>query len=229
MVLAACCDGRAAVVDGIVAIARSSRTRGDDAQVAAADEIWALHDQRSFLDRAAARWFACRDQGPLNDPRFSAIPNGGISKQRCQLRNQRRDDPVGGWRCETVASTHMREIVISTSSRPLSAGWRRIDRSTTPLRARRSQRPARAPRFDATTGWQDTRSESTDLSGRDGSFVTWATSTSSFGWMARRIVGTAACPILNEPGVRQTTSERARWRTNLSRRTTETPYLRDSS
>jgi len=71
----------------------------------------------------------------------------------------------------------------------------------------------------SSSGWQDTLSESTDLSARDGSFITWSTSTPDSGLVARRIVGTVACPILNETGFHQTTSERARWRTNLFRRT----------
>jgi hypothetical protein len=80
------------------------------------------------------------------------------------------------------------------------------------------------------SGWQDTLSESTDLSARDGSFITWKTSTSDFGWMARRIVGTVACPTLNESGTCHTTSERARWRTNMSSQGgPHRPHLRDSS
>jgi hypothetical protein len=70
------------------------------------------------------------------------------------------------------------------------------------------------------SGWQDTLSESTDLSARDGSFIAWSTSTPGSGLVARRIVGTAPCPILNETGYRQTTSGRVRWRTNLSRAAT---------
>lgn len=70
-------------------------------------------------------------------------------------------------------------------------------------------------------GWQGTPSESTDLSAREGSFLTWSTSTphtASRRVVARRTVGMAARPTLNEPGIRQTTSERARWRTGMSQR-----------
>ncbi|MGE5737768.1 MAG: transposase [Betaproteobacteria bacterium] len=81
------------------------------------------------------------------------------------------------------------------------------------------------------TGWQDTLSESTDLSARDGSFIAWTTSTPGLGWVARRTVGMASCPTLNETGAhRRTTSERARRRTNMSG--TYAPlwtYLRDNS
>ena len=67
-------------------------------------------------------------------------------------------------------------------------------------------------------GWQDTLSESTDLSARDGSFVAWRTSTPDSVAVARRNVGTAPCPTLNETSTRWTKSERARSRTNMSSR-----------
>ncbi len=71
-------------------------------------------------------------------------------------------------------------------------------------------------------GWQGTLSESTDLSAREGSCLTWPTSTPDTAprivAVARRTLGTAASPILNEPGIHQTTSERARWRTEMSPR-----------
>jgi len=65
-------------------------------------------------------------------------------------------------------------------------------------------------------GWQDTLSESTDLSARDGSFITWPMSTPGSVRVARRNVGTASCATLNETGSRQTTSERTRVRTDRS-------------
>jgi hypothetical protein len=73
-------------------------------------------------------------------------------------------------------------------------------------------------RSDPYQGWQGTPSESTDRSAREGSFLAWSTSTPDSVAVARRIVGTAACPILNEPGACQTTSVRARWRTDMSPR-----------
>ncbi|HEX5059469.1 MAG TPA: hypothetical protein VFV99_08925 [Kofleriaceae bacterium] len=79
-------------------------------------------------------------------------------------------------------------------------------------------------------GWQDTLSESNDLSARDGSFIAWTTSTSDPVAMARRNVGTASCSTLNEPGSRQTTSERARVRTDRSTKyVPRWTYLRDTS
>ena len=78
-------------------------------------------------------------------------------------------------------------------------------------------------------GWQDTLSESTDRSARDGSFIAWSMSTPDSVAVARRIVGTASCSTLNETGYRQTTSERARVRTNTSTYGPPRSYLRDSS
>jgi hypothetical protein len=66
-------------------------------------------------------------------------------------------------------------------------------------------------------GWQDTLSESTDLSTRDGSFVAWSMSAPDSVEVARR---TSARHRV-QPGMRlapcQTTSERARVRTDMSR------------
>jgi hypothetical protein len=65
-------------------------------------------------------------------------------------------------------------------------------------------------------GWQDTLSESTGLSARDGSYIAWATSTPDSVVVARRNAGMAACSTRNETGFRRTTSERMRWRTRRS-------------
>ena len=78
-------------------------------------------------------------------------------------------------------------------------------------------------------GWQDTLSESNDLSARDGSFVAW-TSTPDVVAVARRNVGTAACPTLDETGACQTTPERARTKADMPRRYARPwTYLRDTS
>lgn len=83
-------------------------------------------------------------------------------------------------------------------------------------------------------GWQDTLSESTGLSARDGSLVAWSMPTpasdplGSVVAVARRNVGTAACSTLNETGSRRATSERTRWRTNISPKY-ELSYFWDNS
>ena len=87
----------------------------------------------------------------------------------------------------------------------------------------------RALRFSY-EGWQDTLSESTDLSARDGSFVAWTMSTPDCVEVARRNVGRASCSTLNETGMCRTTSDRARGRTNMSREYgPRWTYLRDTS
>nr|MDQ3295331.1 transposase [Myxococcota bacterium] len=87
----------------------------------------------------------------------------------------------------------------------------------------------RALRSTASTyqGWQGTLSESTGLSARDGSFVAWSTPTPDSVVVARRNVGMAACSTLHETGIRRTTAERARWRTNTSPYDPRS-YLRDN-
>jgi hypothetical protein len=79
------------------------------------------------------------------------------------------------------------------------------------------------------SGWQDTLSESTDLSAREGSFLTWWTSTSDPVATARRIVGLAPHPTLDEPDFCRTTSDRVRRRTNTSSKYDFRSYLRDVS
>lgn len=78
-------------------------------------------------------------------------------------------------------------------------------------------------------GWQDTRSESTDLSAREGFSLAWPMSTPDFVPVARRTVGMAPRPILDETGFCRTTPVRARTRTNLASRYDLRTYLRDSS
>jgi hypothetical protein len=78
-------------------------------------------------------------------------------------------------------------------------------------------------------GWQDTRSESTDLFAREASCPAWRTSTPENTPVARRTAGTAAGPNRNESGSRQTTSERARWRTDLTHDSSPLGDLWDSS
>jgi hypothetical protein len=78
-------------------------------------------------------------------------------------------------------------------------------------------------------GWQDTQSESTGLSAREGfSLVGW-TSTPDSVAVARRTVGMAPCPTLDETGSRQTTPDRAQMRTNMAHKYDFLSYLRDNS
>ena len=82
------------------------------------------------------------------------------------------------------------------------------------------------------SGWQDTLSESTDLSAhgaREGSFLTWRTSTPDPVAVARRTVGMAPYPTLDETGFRQTKPDRAWTRTNLAHKYDLASSLRDNS
>jgi hypothetical protein len=82
-------------------------------------------------------------------------------------------------------------------------------------------------------GWQDTLSESTDLSAHEGSSLTWSTSTPDTALrivaVARRTVGWAPYPTLDETGASRTTPDRGRMRANLSRTYDLASCLRDSS
>ena len=78
-------------------------------------------------------------------------------------------------------------------------------------------------------GWQDALSESTGLSAREGSFLAWWTPTPDSVAVARRIVGMAPCPTLDETGFRQTTPDRAQMRTNMAHKYDLLSYLRDNS
>ena len=78
-------------------------------------------------------------------------------------------------------------------------------------------------------GWQDTPSESTDLSAREGSSLSWSTSTPDPVAVARRTVGKAPCSTLDETGLRQTTPDRARVRTDMFHKYDRWSYLRDTS
>lgn len=67
--------------------------------------------------------------------------------------------------------------------------------------AARSALPAiRRAVHEPLSGWQDTLSESTGLSAREGSFLAWWTSTPDLVAVARRTVGTAPCSTLDEIG-----------------------------
>jgi len=78
-------------------------------------------------------------------------------------------------------------------------------------------------------GWQDTLTESTDLSAREGSFLAWSTSTPDPVAVARRTVGMARGPTLDETGLGQTTPDRAPTRTNMAHKYDLLSYFRDTS
>ena len=78
-------------------------------------------------------------------------------------------------------------------------------------------------------GWQDTLPESTGLSAREGSCLTWSTSAPDPVAVARRTVGMALRPTLDETGLHQTKPDRAWTRTNMAYKYDFLSYLRDTS
>jgi hypothetical protein len=131
---------------------------------------------------------------------------------QCGLRGDR----------DTVAAVLASFVVFGSSGTPSSA--------TVDYVAAASALPAiRSAVSMSYAGWQDTLSESTDLSAREGSFLTWWTSTPDPVVVARRSAGTALCPTLDEIGLGQTTPDRAWTRTGMFSRYKIRSYLRDKS
>jgi hypothetical protein len=127
---------------------------------------------------------------------------------------------------DAVAAVLASFVVFGESGQPASA---RVDYAATAAAL-----PAIRAALSTSSfwGWQDTLSESTDLSAREGSSLTWSTSTpdtASRTVVARRTVGWVPCPTLDETGARRTTPDRARMRTNLPLPYDFASYLRDSS
>lgn len=131
---------------------------------------------------------------------------------------------------DAVSATLAACVIVVERGRPSSA-------TLDPALARRLLDAAqtRSVLFDtlpySLNGRQDVRSESTVHSARDGWFVAEKGPSPDFVVVARRIVGTASFPTLDERGGigRLTTLDRARMRTNLSRSRVDSARLRDSS
>jgi len=130
----------------------------------------------------------------------------------CQLTGDR----------DAVAAVLASFVVVEPRDQPSAA---RVDYAASTAALSEIRSALRSPY----QGWQDTLSESTDLSARDGFFVTRWTSTPDPVVVARRTVGMASCSTRNEIGLRRTTSDRARARTNMSREYVRWTDLRDSS
>jgi hypothetical protein len=124
---------------------------------------------------------------------------------------------------DAVAAVLASFVVLPERDEPSSA---RVDYDASIEALAEIERVLRSPY----EGWQDTLPESNDLSAHDGSFIAWPTSTPDSVAVARRNVGMASCPTRNETGDRQTTSDRARVRTNMSGQYGPPwTYLRDTS
>jgi len=134
---------------------------------------------------------------------------------RCQLCGDR----------DAVAAVLASFVVFVTIGQPTSA---RVDYAAA-AHALPAIRRALAIPASSCDGWQDTRSESTGLSAREGSCLAPWTPTPDLVAVARRNVGMAPCPTLDETGLRQTTPERARTRTNMPHNDDLASSLRDKS
>jgi hypothetical protein len=132
---------------------------------------------------------------------------------KCELRGDR----------DAVAAVLASFVVFDTPGEPASA---RVDYTT----AAAALPVIRGALSSSYVGWQDTLSESTDLSAREGSSFAWWTSTPDPVAVARRTVGWAPYPTLDEIGLAPTTPERARRRADMSsKHDLERSYLRDTS
>lgn len=169
---------------------------------------------RGGVERAATRPTALSQHCPCG---------ARVSKR---LSDRIHDCPACGLRGDrdAIAAVLASFVVLVAKDNPASA---RVDYDASAVALAEIRRACSS----SCLGWQDTLSESTDLSARDGSFVVWKTSTpAARGQVARRNVGTASCATLNETGSRRTTSERARMRTGRSTKyVPQWTYLRDNS
>ena len=179
--------------------------------------VAAIAGARGGLDRAATRPTALSQHCPCGTRVAKRLGDRVHACGVCGLRGDR----------DAVAAVLASFVVVDPLGHSASA---RVDYAATA-----SALPAirAALSVSSFSGWQDTLSESTDLSAREGSSLTWSTSTpdtaSRIVAVARRTVGWAPCPTLDETGVRRTTPERARVRANLSLIYDLASYLRDSS
>jgi bacterioferritin-associated ferredoxin/formylmethanofuran dehydrogenase subunit D len=166
---------------------------------------------RGGVERASTRTTALSQHCPCGARVEKRLADRTHDCPHCQLRGDR----------DEVAAVLASFVIIERPGDPSSA---RVDADAA-TRALPQIRHALA--HPVVLGWQDTRSESNDLSAREES-LSWGTSTPDSVAVARRIVGMAPYPTLNETGFGWTTSDRARMRTNLPR-WYGLPYLRDSS
>ena len=126
---------------------------------------------------------------------------------------------------DAVAAVLASFVMFTTPGEPSSA---RVDyaAATAALPAIRRALRTSALHFE---GWQDALSESTGLSVREGSYLAWWMPTPDLVAVARRIVGMAPYPTLDETGLRQTTPDRTQMRTNMAHEYDLFAYLRDKS
>lgn len=176
--------------------------------------VAALTGGRGGVERAATRPTALSQHCPCGARVDKSLSDRVHVCDGCGLRGDR----------DAVAAVLASFVVLLEKEQPTSA---HVDYDAAGAALPEIRRALRSSSY---LGWQDTLSESNDLSARDGSCVAWQTSTSVPRQVARRNVGMASCATLNETGSRRTTSERARVRTDRSTSyVPHGPYLRDNS
>jgi hypothetical protein len=148
--------------------------------------VAAIAGARGGLDRAATRPTALSQHCPCGTRVAKRLCERVHACGSCSLRGDR----------DAVAAVLASFVVFDPLGHSASA---RVDYAATV-----SALPAIRAALSVVSfsGWQDTLSESTDLSAREGSSLTWSTSTpdtaSRIVAVARRTVGWAPCPTLDE-------------------------------
>jgi hypothetical protein len=161
--------------------------------------VAALAGGRGGVERASTRTTALSQQCPCGARVSKRLADRTHDCARCRLRGDR----------DEVAAVLASFVVIERPADPSSA---RVDYDAAARALLEIRRALSNPR----SGWQDTLSESTGLFAREGSSLTWWTPTLDSVAVARRIVGMAPYPTLDETGSRWTTPDRVQTRTNRS-------------
>jgi hypothetical protein len=165
--------------------------------------VGAVVGGRGGVERAATRPTALSQHCPCSSRVAKTLGERVHACSACGLRGDR----------DAVAAVLASFVVFGEPGQPASA---RVDyaAATDALPAIRA-----ALSISSFSGWQDTLSESNGLLAREGSSLTWSTSTPDAAShdvvVARRTVGWAPCSTLDETGARRTTPDRARMRANL--------------
>jgi hypothetical protein len=197
---------------GIAAFSPGALVREIDREARA---VAAIANARGGVQRAATRPTALSQHCPCGARVTKQLSDRIHVCPACDLRGDR----------DAVAAVLASFVVFGEHCQPASA---RVD-----YRATADALPAiHAALSFSFSGWQSTLSESTGLSAREGFFLAWSTSTPDAASrdvvVARRTVGWAPCPTLDETGARRTTPGRARTRANLSSTYDLVSYLRAS-
>ena len=168
------------------------------------------------LQRAATRQTALSQHCPCGARVDKRLADRVHTCAACGLRGDR----------DAIAAVLASFVVFERRDEPTSA---RVDYDASARALPEIRRALQTPAFTYLGGWQDTLTESTDLSAHEGSFLTWWTSTPDPVVVARRTVGTASCPTLDETGFHQTTPDRAQTRTNMAKKHDLVSCFRDTS